>query len=77
MGLEHLVFMADLYKERYGAKYLGWPAVRYLYTRTRVLKIICCLMGSQCPKAGCDVSVLRSTGDKSILNILEPGSITG
>ena len=34
----------------------------------------------KCPKAGCDVSILRSTGDKScksILNILEPGSITG
>ena len=25
-----LVFMEDLYKERYGAKYLGWPVVRYL-----------------------------------------------
>ena len=25
-----LVFMADLYKGRYGAKYLGWPVVRYL-----------------------------------------------
>ena len=36
-----------LYKERYGAKYLGWSVVRYLYTRTRVLKIIRCLMGSQ------------------------------
>ena len=30
LGLERLVFMADLYKERYGAKYLGWPVVRYL-----------------------------------------------
>ena len=29
-GLERLVFMADLYKGRYGAKYLGWPVVRYL-----------------------------------------------
>ena len=29
-GLERLVFIADLYKERYGAKYLGWPVVRYL-----------------------------------------------
>ena len=46
-GLEHLVFTADLYKERYGAKYLGWPVVRYLYTRTRVMKIIRCLMDSQ------------------------------
>ena len=47
LGLECLVFTADLYKERYGAKYLGWPLVRHLYTRTRVLKIIRCLMGSQ------------------------------
>ena len=34
----------------------------------------------KCPKTGCDVSVLRSTGDKpcqSILNILEHGSIMG
>ena len=30
LGLERLVFMADFYKERYGAKYLGWPVVRYL-----------------------------------------------
>ena len=29
-GVECLVFMADLYKERYGAKYLDWPVVRYL-----------------------------------------------
>ena len=41
------MFMADLYKEIYDAKYLGWPVVRYLYTRTRVLKIICCLIGNQ------------------------------
>ena len=47
MGLECLVFTTDLYKERYGAKYLGWPVARYLYTRTRVLKIIRCLVGSQ------------------------------
>ena len=33
------MFTADLYKERYGAKYLGWPVVRYLHTITRVLKI--------------------------------------
>ena len=46
-GFECLVFTADLHKERYGAKYLGWPVVRCLYTRTRVLKIICCLIGSQ------------------------------
>ena len=34
----------------------------------------------KCPKAGCNVSVLSSTSDKpckSILNILEPGRITG
>ena len=34
----------------------------------------------KCPEAGCDVSVLRSTGDKpckSNLNILEPCGITG
>ena len=30
------MLMADLYKERYGAKYLGWSVVMYLYTRTRV-----------------------------------------
>ena len=41
------MFTADLYKERYGAKYLGWPVVRYLYTRNRVLKMIRCLIGSQ------------------------------
>ena len=41
------MFMADLSKERDGAKYLGWPVVRYLYTRTRVLKIVHCLIGSQ------------------------------
>ena len=29
-GLERLVFMVDLYKERYCAKYLDWPVVRYL-----------------------------------------------
>ena len=46
-GFERLVFTADLYKERYGVKYLGWPVVRYLSTRTRVLKIIQCLIGSQ------------------------------
>ena len=46
-GLERFVFMADLYKVRHGAKYLSWPEVRYLYTRTGVLKIILCLMGSQ------------------------------
>ena len=40
LGLERLVFTADMYQERYGAKYLGWPVVRYLYTRIRVLKII-------------------------------------
>ena len=34
----------------------------------------------KCLQAGFDVSELRSTGDKlckSILNLLEPGSITG
>ena len=41
------MFTADLYKERYGAKYLGWPVVRYLYTRTMVLKVIHCQIGSQ------------------------------
>ena len=46
-GFDRLVFIADLYKERYGAKYSGWPVVRYLSTRTRVLKIIHCLIGSQ------------------------------
>ena len=45
--LEHLVFTADLYKERYGTIYLGWPVVRYLYIQARVLKIIHCLIGSQ------------------------------
>ena len=39
------MFTADLYKERYGVKYLGWLVVRYLYTRTRVLKIIHFLIG--------------------------------
>ena len=33
-----LVFMADFYKEEYGAK--------YLYTRTRALKIIRCLISA-------------------------------
>ena len=47
LGFERLVFMVYLYKERYGAKYLGCPVVRYLCTRSRVLKIICCLIGSQ------------------------------
>ena len=42
---ERLVFKADLYKERYGAKYLGWPVVKY--TRTRILKIIPCLIVSE------------------------------
>ena len=28
-------------------KYLGWPVVRYLYTRTKVLKMIRCIIGSQ------------------------------
>ena len=42
------MFTADLYKERYGAKYLGWPVVKFLYTRTKVLKVIRCLIGSQC-----------------------------
>ena len=46
-GFERHVFTADLYKERYGAKCLSWPVVRCLYTRTRVLKIIHCLIGSQ------------------------------
>ena len=41
------MFTADLYKERYGAKYLGWPIVRYLCTRTKVLKMIRSLTGSQ------------------------------
>ena len=34
----------------------------------------------KCLQAGCDVSELRSTGDKpckSVSNILVPGSITG
>ena len=34
----------------------------------------------KCLQAGCNVSELRSTGDKpckSILNVLEPGSIMG
>ena len=41
------MFMENSYEERYGAIYLGRPVVRYLYTRTRVLKIIRCLIGSQ------------------------------
>ena len=34
------MFTEDLYKERYGEKYLGGQVVRYLYTRTRVSKIM-------------------------------------
>ena len=41
------MFTADLYKEKYVEKYLGWSVVRYLYTRTRVLKKIGCLKGNQ------------------------------
>ena len=46
LGLERLVFTTDLYKERYSAKYLAWPVVRHLYTRTVVLNVINCLIGS-------------------------------
>ena len=42
-----MLITTDLYKERYGAKYLDWPVVRYLYTRTGVLKIIHGLIGNQ------------------------------
>ena len=44
--VEHFFFFLELvierlvFKERYCAKHLGWPVVRYLYTRTIVLKII-------------------------------------
>ena len=41
-GLICLVLTADIYKDKYGAKYFGLPVVRYLCIRTRVLKMICC-----------------------------------
>ena len=47
LDLSVFVFTADLFKWRYGAKYLRWSVVRYLYKRTRVVMIICCLIGSQ------------------------------
>ena len=38
---EHVPWIAaDVYKGRYGAKYFGFPVVRYLYTSTKVLKMI-------------------------------------